>query len=182
MAIILLAKTANCSHPGSWTDAEKAYRPLMEISFILLTWNSERYIESCIESIIAEGRRLGDAFEIYIVDNGSKDTTPAKIRRIARLHSRQHSSPFFSYVNLGTTRSRNAALKKAGGRYIVIMDSDIQLLPGVINGLRKTLQDDASVGLVAPRLIYPDNRLPEIRGYFSHDFPQSKTLYMAQKD
>lgn len=50
------------------------------------------------------------------------------------------------------------ALKKASGRHIVILDSDIQLLPGVIRGLRLTLQNHSTVGLVVPRLIYPDGR------------------------
>jgi len=129
----------------------------MEFSFILLTWNSERYIGSCIDSIIAEGQLLNEPFEIHIVDNGSSDSTAEKIHYLAQLHP-GIIYPIFLSTNLGTTRSRNMALRKATGRYIVVLDSDIQLLPGVTIGLLETLQKRADVGVVAPRLIYPDGR------------------------
>lgn len=127
----------------------------MEFSFIILTWNSERYIDVCIDSIIAEMRSMNEPFEIHIVDNGSVDSTPKKINNANKLHPNR-IRPVFLKANLGTTKSRNMALKNSRGRYVVILDSDIQLLPGVINGLRETLEQQPDVGLVVPRLIYPD--------------------------
>jgi GT2 family glycosyltransferase len=129
----------------------------MEFSFIILTWNSERYIDVCIDSIIAEMRPLKESFEVHIVDNGSVDSTPARIKKAVQSHPGK-IHPIFLESNVGTTRSRNMALKNASGRYIVIMDSDVQLLEGVIVGLRNKLIENKDIGLIVPKLIYPDGR------------------------
>ncbi|MBA3035290.1 MAG: glycosyltransferase [Desulfobacterium sp.] len=129
----------------------------MEFSFIVLTWNSEKYIDTCINSIVKEGFSHNAPFEIFIIDNGSSDLTPEIIRKLEKEHLGIIKPIFFS-TNIGTTKSRNVALEKATGRLIVIMDSDAQLLPGVISSLRKTLLGYSNIGLVVPRLIYPDGR------------------------
>jgi glycosyltransferase involved in cell wall biosynthesis len=49
----------------------------MNLSIVILTWNSEKYIERCIASIIS---CLADSVrqcEIFVVDNGSSDRTVA---------------------------------------------------------------------------------------------------------
>ena len=130
-------------------------RNKMEFSFIILTWNSERYIDACINSVVDEIRSLRESGEIYIVDNGSIDSTPDRIRTFVRLYP-DMIHPIFLSTNQGTTRSRNMALRSALCRYVVILDSDIVLLPGILAGLRKSLQEDANLGLAVPRLIYPN--------------------------
>ena len=43
-----------------------------DISFVILTWNSEKYIEKCLQSI--DAIRIFNT-KIYVIDNGSKDGT-----------------------------------------------------------------------------------------------------------
>ena len=129
----------------------------MDISFVILTWNSEKYISQCLNSLFDDLDKSGLSYEIFIVDNGSIDSTPEIINKLEQsnygvIH------PIFLKKNLGTTRSRNIALKKATGKYIVIMDSDTELLPGLVDGLIEILEKNHDVGIVVPLLVYPDGR------------------------
>ncbi len=130
----------------------------IDISFVLLTWNSERYIEKCIDSILIALKGSPFLFEIFIVDNGSRDTT---IDRLNQLHEKHVEiiKVILLEKNTGTTFSRNLALKKAAGDYICIMDSDVEILPGSIDKLIGNLKEDSHIGLSVPKIIYPSGQL-----------------------
>lgn len=129
----------------------------MDLSFIILTWNSERYIEACLRSIGASLQGVGFNYEIFVVDNGSSDQTPAMLR----VHAEQHPGvikPIYLAENRGTTVSRNLALRKAAGRYLCVMDSDVELTQGLFQPLIKVLEARPDIGMVVPRITYPSGR------------------------
>lgn len=128
---------------------------MLDLSFIVLTWNSKNYLQRCFDSLIAQckSERLG--FEIIVVDNGSSDNSRAVFE------SYQHNYPdSFKLIplneNTGTTYSRNLGLKQARGRCICILDSDTEFTDGKLSGILQRLAEDPRVGLIAPRLLYPD--------------------------
>lgn len=129
----------------------------MELSFIVLTWNSERHIKRCLSSIFSalQGNRF--LFEIFVVDNGSTDKTSQVIEEFKDRYP-DNIIPVLLQRNMGTTYSRNLALKKARGTIIVILDSDIEIPAGLIPRLVNILEEDQCIGLVAPKLVYPDGR------------------------
>ena len=105
------------------------------ISFIILTWNSNKYITRCLDSI--ENEMIGWDTIVYIIDNGSIDDTVEQI-------SLWNNSNRFIKLNLtklkenkGTTFSRNIGLKKALNRkgYICVLDSDTQINKEAISTL-----------------------------------------------
>jgi len=130
----------------------------MDISFVLLTWNSEKYIEKCLDSLFAGLCNENFSYEIFIADNGSKDTTVSMIQSYQNQH-KDRIRPIFLEKNTGTTYPRNLALKQARGRYIVIMDSDVEIHQGTITGLIKNLEMNEHIGLAAPKLFYPNGNL-----------------------
>ena len=131
---------------------------VIELSFVLLTWNSERYIRKCLEALLADMAENQLTYEVYVIDNGSQDRTTSILREFQTLRPKQ-IIPIFLEKNTGTTYSRNLALKQAKGIYICIMDSDVEITPGAIKALSDTLKDKANVGLVAPKLVYPNGTL-----------------------
>lgn len=129
----------------------------MLLSAVILCFNSQRHIEAAVRSLAAECARLGDACEIFVVDNGSRDDSPALLARLATEFPdllRVITNP----VNAGTTVSRNLALRRAAGRVLLVMDSDIVVPEGCLATLLARLDADPRIGLLAPRLIYPDGR------------------------
>ena len=91
------------------------------------------------------------------MDNGSVDGTVALIEKL-RCGRDSFVLPIYLEKNTGTTCSRNLALKRARGKYICVMDSDVILQKGTLSALIQILESESSAGLVAPRLVYPDGR------------------------
>ena len=122
----------------------------MNISFIILTWDSEKYINKCLTSIFTDLLNSNYNYEIFLVDNGSKDNTAQIIKSFKNKYP-DHILPIYLEKNCGTTYSRNLALKKAKGKYIIIMDSDVEIYQReTIRRLLDTFHDK-KIGLVVPK-------------------------------
>ncbi len=148
----------------------------MDISFIILTWNSHQYVERCLDSIV---RALGPAgldYEVLMLDNGSGDGTVELLRRLEEKYLDRlvvHYRP----ENLGTTRSRNILLRVARGKFVCVMDSDVEFDPGVFEEMLPYLRRDPQLGMVVPRIVYPSgawqksfDRFPTVWGKIERFF------------
>ena len=129
----------------------------MLISAVILSYNSERHLESCLDSLLAALQGLPERSEILVVENGSRDRSADILRRYQDRHP-DTVKGLFQDRNLGTTASRNLALRRAAGRYILILDSDVVVPAGTLERLLDYLESHERCGLVAPRLVYPDGR------------------------
>lgn len=138
----------------------------MNISFIILTWNSERHIKNCLKSILCTVSQQEYLYEIFVVDNGSTDNTREILASMVNAHNGIIKPIFFNH-NIGTTFSRNQALKVASGQYLCILDSDVIVHPNSIQQLINALKSSPEIGLIAPRLLYADGRLQKS----TDDFP-----------
>jgi GT2 family glycosyltransferase len=138
----------------------------MDISVVILTWNSEKYIDSCLSSLFSEFNSGGYSHEIIIVDNGSRDQTVQLLSSIKNQYPK-NVFPVLLDKNMGTTYPRNLALKMAKGDVIIIMDSDVEVSSGSIENLFNFIKQNKDVGIVAPRLFYPSGNLQKS----TDDFP-----------
>jgi GT2 family glycosyltransferase len=125
------------------------------ISFIILTWNSERHLERCLESIVRKCGEEEIAFEIMVIDNGSTDGSQRILRRYG------NADPLrFRIIELesnrGTTYPRNLGLKQAQGEYICVFDSDTEFCSGSLSAALGMLAARPGVGMIAPKLLLPD--------------------------
>jgi len=130
---------------------------MIDISFIILTWNSEGYIEKCIHSITKSFENKKYDFEIIIIDNGSSDETLKRLERIPN-ETKKDIHLITLDENKGTTYSRNLGLKRARGRYLCIMDSDVYIEDDVFDELLPVLESDESIGLIVPKILYPSGK------------------------
>lgn len=124
------------------------------LSFIILTWNSEKYLRECFNSITQKCLADSVEWEIIVIDNGSTDSTRQMCHEYAGNspeHFRIEKLPF----NHGTTVTRNIGLRLSKGEYICIMDSDTELAEGSLADVLSLLNTDGSIGIIAPRLILP---------------------------
>ena len=95
---------------------DKVENPLFSI--IVPIYNVERYLEQCIESVIAQDYQN---YELILVDDGSPDNSidicikyAKKYKNIIVIHK----------TNGGLSDARNAGIKVAQGEYIMFLDSD----------------------------------------------------------
>ena len=130
----------------------------MDLSFIILTWNSERYIEACLLSVEKKCVDEGIAIEIIVIDNGSSDGTKQIINNLPE-PLLQHITVFELLENKGTTYPRNLGLKKATGKFICILDSDTEMKKGNLAVVLGKLEREDTVGIIAPKLILPNGKV-----------------------
>jgi GT2 family glycosyltransferase len=139
------------------------------LSFIILTWNSEKHIEECLTSLLTITKTEKIPCEIYVVDNGSIDTTKHILQQFEKKHH-QIVRPIFLSRNTGTTYSRNIALRKARGHFLCILDSDTVFLSGSFKEALNYLQQHTTVGILAPSLVLPT-------GEYQHSVKKFPTFF-----
>jgi GT2 family glycosyltransferase len=97
-------------------------------------------------------------YEVFIIDNGSTDDSVMLINEYERKY-KGLIKPIFLDHNTGTTYSRNLAIKQASGKYVAVLDSDVELNDETLVELVATLEEGNGVGLVAPKLVYGNGLL-----------------------
>lgn len=106
------------------------------ISVIVPVYNSEKFLEKCIESILSQ---TYTNLELILINDGSKDASPKicdefvkKDNRIKVIHK----------TNGGVSSARNAGLSNAKGEYICFVDSDDIIPPTSVMDLYKGMQEN----------------------------------------
>ena len=89
-----------------------------DISVIVPCYNSQRYLNVCLESLKAQKR---PEIEMIFIDDGSTDETGAQLERFAQSEPRAKVIP---QENGGVSSARNRGLELATGRYIAFVDAD----------------------------------------------------------
>lgn len=147
-------KLGSLVHPNC-ENAAVEIRPA--ISAIILSFNSAAHIKECVDSLIIHGCFTSGKDEILIFDNGSLDSSINIINELENRHG-EIIRLIRSHVNVGTTVSRNIAINASTKGLVLILDSDIVLLPNTIDRLCRTLSTEPRCGLVAPQLIFPSGK------------------------
>jgi GT2 family glycosyltransferase len=118
----------------------------LKLSVIIVTYNSEQDITSCLDAISAS---QPDA-EILVIDNASQDRT----REI--LQSYPGIKTLFNPQNLGYARANNQGISIAQGDYILLLNPDTRVEPAALPLLIEHLDRNPDYAAVAPRLLNPD--------------------------
>lgn len=130
-----------------------ALKEHVDISFIILSWNSAGFLDGCLTSIQSDLAGSDLSHEIIVIDNGSGDDSRSILAGYI-----ERGLPLTLIAlgsNTGTTFSRNIGLRMARGRYLCILDSDIKFCQGkTMETLVKTLDTEPRAGIVAPMLVY----------------------------
>ena len=109
----------------------------MRFSFIVPVYNVKDYLGACFRSILDQG---GDDFEILLVDDGSTDgESGALCDRLAA--EAPEKTVVIHKQNGGLGDARNAGIERARGEYVLFVDSDDYLLPGLLDALREKLDE-----------------------------------------
>lgn len=120
-------------------------------SIIITTKNEERNLARLLKSI---GNQTNKDFEIIVVDNYSTDSTV----KIAKKYTRKVFSG-------GPERSaqRNFGLQKARGKYILILDADMELEKHVIKDCTRRIKDPKTAALVIEEDAKGDSFLSKVK-------------------
>lgn len=129
----------------------------LDVSAVVLSFNSQRYIETCVRSLLSSYAECNLDGEILVVENGSHDGSVDILKRI-QSEGRQRLTVIYLPENTGTTCSRNMALRRARGRSLLILDSDAYMNALALRAMLDYQDDNPRAGLIAPKLIYPSGK------------------------
>ncbi|HKB79975.1 MAG TPA: glycosyltransferase family 2 protein [Thermoanaerobaculia bacterium] len=114
----------------------------VELSILIVTWNSERWIERCLRAIPAACGELG--YEIVLYDNASTDRTLSRTPGGARI--------LFGPTNDGFAAAMNRAAERARGPYLFFLNPDCELGPGSLSELVAFMRAHPEAAAAAPLL------------------------------
>ncbi len=95
-----------------------------KVSVIVPIYNSEKYLRSCIDSILSQNY---EEFELLLINDGSTDDSGDICKSFADSRIR-----YFEQSNKGVSAARNRGINESKGELITFVDSDDILLQGYI--------------------------------------------------
>ncbi|MCL4383971.1 glycosyltransferase family 2 protein [Patescibacteria group bacterium] len=123
----------------------------IELSIIIVTWNSCEITKKAIDSIRRYLKKIN--YEIILVDNASTDSTLktfSKLKYLTYLHNSE---------NLGFSKANNIGAKSAHGRYFLFLNSDMCFLDDSLLNMIEFLKSHSQIGAIGPQLLNLDSSL-----------------------
>jgi len=109
------------------------------VSIVVPTYNSEKTLPLCLESI---GRQTYREIEVLVVDNFSRDRTVEIAKAYGARVIQERSE---------RTRAKNIGLRESRGKYVLFIDSDMELTPRVVEECVELAESDPRVaGIIIP--------------------------------
>ncbi len=121
----------------------------MDLSIIIINWNSAAYLRTCLVSIATHTEEI--TFEVIVVDNASHDGCEKLLREeFPEVHFVQ------SHENLGFGRANNLAFRYSSGKILLFLNPDTEILDGAIQKMVAFLRSDYHAGAVGAVLLNTD--------------------------
>lgn len=120
-----------------------------EVSVLIVSWNTRALTEACLDSLPASADP-GTTYETIAVDNGSTDGSRELLRARADVRLLENDA------NLGYAAAVNQAYARASGRLILLLNSDVELMPGSLGALVAFLEEHPDAAGVGPLYLNPD--------------------------
>jgi GT2 family glycosyltransferase len=139
----------------------------MDLSIIIVTHNSEKYILNCLNSITRATR--GIHHEFLIIDNKSTDQTKVFIRQFTNSLTLIENTE-----NHGFAKAINMGLERGSGEFILLMNPDVLIQSESLQPTIDFLRDHPEIGICGCKLLNQDDSLQYSKGSFPTLFA---TLY-----
>ena len=124
----------------------------MKLSIVIVSWNTKDLLEACLRSVY--DYPLDQPFEVWVVDNKSKDDSVAMVRaefpRVELIASED---------NLGFAGGNNLAIPRCQGEYILLLNPDTEVKPEALNELVAFMDNHPKAGAAGSKLLNADGSL-----------------------
>lgn len=142
---------------------------MKDLSVIIVNYHTFEVTCKCIASIIS--KTVGVDYEIVVVDNGSADDESLYFQTLF---------PTMKYIkpggNLGFSRANNVGIERADGEFILLLNSDTELLNNALFEGMQIMKSDEEIGVLSGQLLYPNGQVQAVAGVFPGVGRQLKEL------
>jgi GT2 family glycosyltransferase len=124
----------------------------VNLSIVIVNWNTRDLLATCLESVFASAGR--GELEVFVVDNASTDGSVPMIReRFPQVNLIENQA------NLGFAHANNQAIQHCQGRYVLLLNSDTQVVGNALEVLEAFMEDHPRAGASGARLLNADGSL-----------------------
>ncbi len=117
----------------------------MNLSIIIVSWNVKEKLRECLRSVEETLSHnapqppltlRGGGVEVFVVDNASKDGSVEMIKKeFPSVHVIAND------FNAGFAKANNQAIKLSQGRYVLLLNPDMRVFPGTLDGMVKFMDE-----------------------------------------
>jgi GT2 family glycosyltransferase len=119
------------------------------LSIIILNYNTRNLLHQTLQSI-----RSNPTWEIIVVDNASADDSVAFMKKNYPTVRLIENSD-----NLGFAAGNNIGIACAQGKYILLLNSDTEIVADALEQLISYLETHPMVGVITPKVVLPDGAI-----------------------
>lgn len=115
-----------------------------KVSVIILNYNGKKWLEKCLPSW---KKVTYPNLEVMVVNNGSTDESAAFVKknypevRLIDIHP-----------NRGYAGGNNVGVQKAKGKYVLILNNDTKVTPGLLEPMVEKMEKDNTIGVLQPEM------------------------------
>lgn len=124
--------------------------PIIDLSIVIVNFNTKDLLHACLTSIYTSLSHAVFSYEIIVVDNGSKDGSREMMQKefkdVVLLKNE---------VNVGFGRANNVGIRASQGSFILLLNSDIQVLDDAIAKLY-TFANKQTNSFIGAKLVNAD--------------------------
>jgi GT2 family glycosyltransferase len=124
----------------------------IDVSIIIVNYNTFDLTCKCISAVIT--RTKGVSYEIILVDNASVECNADLF-----LQKSPTIRLIKSTTNLGFTGGNNLGVENAGGKYILLLNSDTELTEDSISKCYDLIRKDDKIGVISCKLLSPNGEI-----------------------
>lgn len=124
-----------------------------EVSIIIPVYNQIRYTLNCLYTIDQFDRDIQK--EIIIINDNSTDNTLEYLKKINGI------TVIDNPENLGFLRNINKGIHAAKGKYVYLLNNDVEVQENYLSSLLNVFSNKDNVGAVGSKMIFADNTLQE---------------------
>jgi len=122
---------------------------MCDVSFIIISWNAKKYLHECLISLQEACLHL--SHEIIVVDNASTDGSWQMV---------QNDFPEVLLIrnanNTGFAMANNQGIEVSCGRYLCLVNSDVEVYPESIEFLLEQMGGQPEIGIIGPKVLNSD--------------------------
>ena len=106
------------------------------ISFVVPIYNTEKYLDECLESLVNQDLPDND-YEIICINDGSTDGSETILKKYRKKYK---NIKIITIENGGVSNARNLGIEVAEGEYIWMVDSDDFILTNILMSLKNVAE------------------------------------------
>jgi len=117
-----------------------------DLSIVIVSWNVRDLLRENLKALFKNRQNIN--FEVFVIDNDSRDRTHDMVKKEFPL-----VNLIINNYNAGFARANNQGIKKACGRYILLLNPDMRVLPNALENMVSWMDKHQEAGIASCNLL-----------------------------